>query len=60
MNHVKLHFNITHIFNDPNTDFPDILINQDTIIPTNSIKYLGISFKGMAHDAHLSMYRDSK
>ena len=28
------------ISNDPNTYFPEIIINQQKIIPTNSFKYL--------------------
>ena len=42
-NNLLLNHNNTellNITNDPNTYFPDIIINQHKIIPTNSVKYL--------------------
>ena len=35
---------LLNITNDPNTYFPDIIINQHKIIPTDSVKYLGVNF----------------
>ena len=35
---------LLNITNDPNTHFPDIIINQHKIISTNSVKYLGVNF----------------
>ena len=46
-NNLLLNHNKTeqlNITNDPNTYFPDIIINQHKIIPTNSVKYLGVNF----------------
>ena len=42
LNHNKTE--LLNITNDPNTYFPDIIINQHKIIPTNSVKYLGVNF----------------
>ena len=41
LNHNKTE--LLNITNDPNTYFPDTIINQHKIIPTNSVKYLGVN-----------------
>ena len=46
-----LHYNKTellNITNDPNTYFPDIIINQHKIIPNNAVKYLGVNFNNIS------------
>ena len=40
LNHNKTE--LLNITNDPTTYFPDIIINQHKIIPTNYIKYLDV------------------
>ena len=42
LNHNKTE--LLNITNDPNNYFPDIIINQHKIIPTNSVKYIGVNF----------------
>ena len=47
---------LLNITNDPNTYFPDIIINQNKIIPTNSVKYLGVNFNNKLNlDKHYSL-----
>ena len=42
LNHNKTE--LLNITNDPNTYFPDIIIDQHKIIPTNSVTHLGVNF----------------
>ena len=42
LNHNKTE--LLNITNEPNTYFPDIIINQHIIVPTNSVKYVGVNF----------------
>ena len=42
LNHTKTE--LLNITNDPNTYFPDIIINPHKIIPTNSVKNRGVNF----------------
>ena len=54
LNHNKTE--LLNITNDPNTYFPDIIINQHKIIPTNSVKYLGVNFNNKLNlDKHYSL-----
>ena len=48
------------ISNDPNTDYPDILIIQDKSIPINYNKYIGISFNNIDLDKHYSLPTQSR
>ena len=58
LNHNKTE--LLNITNDPNTYFPDIIINQHKIIPTNSVKYLGVNFNNKLNlDKHYSLLTQS-
>ena len=58
LNHNKTE--LLHITNDPNTYFPDIIINIHKIIPTNSVKYLGVNFNNKLNlDKHYSLLTQS-
>ena len=48
------------MLNNPNTYFPDIIINQHEIIPTNSVKYLGVNLNNKLNlDKHYSLLTQS-
>ena len=59
----NLNYNKTellNITNDPHTYFPNIIINQHKIIPTNSVKYLGVNFNNKLNlDKHYSLLTQS-
>ena len=58
LNHNKTE--LLNITNDPNTYFPEIIINQHKIIPTNSVKYLGVNFNNKLNlDKHYSLLTQS-
>ena len=58
LNHNKTE--LLNITNDPHTYFPDIIINQHKIIPTNSVKYLGVNFNNKLNlDKHYSLLTQS-
>ena len=58
INHNKT--KLLNITNDPNTYFPYIIINQHKIIPTNSVKYVGVNFNNKLNlDKHYSLLTQS-
>ena len=58
--HTHTHTELLNITNDPNTYFPEIIINQHKIIPTNSVKYLGVNFNNKLNlDKHYSLLTQS-